>query len=380
MFKNKKNLDQIYDSEQIKKEVNELIEANPQASRTEIRSILLKKRNDIKEAIKNTYLLRVKEFMDNESTIYNDLINDINTAYGEDLMSSYSKLSEKQKQMLKETRFLRSEEGKLDSIIKNDPVNTNVSKYMRKYISTDKAQSLYRGVVDRIRTECKKVDAYAGVTNGFGSSKEFYDWLYNKQDSFRFYDGPDEFKSKYSYQIDKDILGHGLKPTYSKDTCAFVPKYINSMFESRGTARGNLPLGVSNGREPGERVRRANPDIKYYSVYATVFGKSSHLLMVRSCTNMHEAFWIYKLCKEYSVRRTAALFFQYGFITREVYLALVNREVEDDSGLAKPNDNDKRDAEYYIERKELFNKIEAEIMKYTIPELERMSKYIVKIK
>ena len=43
--------------------------------------------------------------------------------------------------------------------------------------------------------------------------------------------------------LDKDILYKGNK-VYSRETCIFVPKRINSLFTKRDNARGDSPIGV----------------------------------------------------------------------------------------------------------------------------------------
>lgn len=43
--------------------------------------------------------------------------------------------------------------------------------------------------------------------------------------------------------LDKDILVKGNK-VYSRDTCCFVPREINCLFERCGATRGNHPIGV----------------------------------------------------------------------------------------------------------------------------------------
>ena len=48
-------------------------------------------------------------------------------------------------------------------------------------------------------------------------------------------------------ELDKDILYKGNK-IYSRDTCIFVPKRINSLFTKRDNARGKDPIGVKPSR------------------------------------------------------------------------------------------------------------------------------------
>ena len=48
-----------------------------------------------------------------------------------------------------------------------------------------------------------------------------------------------------NYELDKDILFNGIV-TYSPQTCAFIPKWLNQFMSSEGSIikRGSLPLGV----------------------------------------------------------------------------------------------------------------------------------------
>lgn len=60
----------------------------------------------------------------------------------------------------------------------------------------------------------------------FSNFKKFYDANYRE-----------------GFELDKDILFPGNK-VYSKDTCVFVPQYLNNLLTDSGRARGDLPLGV----------------------------------------------------------------------------------------------------------------------------------------
>ena len=58
-------------------------------------------------------------------------------------------------------------------------------------------------------------------------------WLENN-----YYEVPGE-----KMHLDKDILHKGNK-IYSRDTCIFVPKRINSLFTKRDNSRGKDPIGM----------------------------------------------------------------------------------------------------------------------------------------
>lgn len=53
-----------------------------------------------------------------------------------------------------------------------------------------------------------------------------------------------ETKNWENLNLDKDVLVPGNK-VYSPGTCAFIPKYINSLFTQSDSIRGEYPLGVS---------------------------------------------------------------------------------------------------------------------------------------
>lgn len=81
---------------------------------------------------------------------------------------------------------------------------------------------------------------YVGCTMEYSSFQDFSEWC-QQQYGYRELDT----KGKY-WNLDKDILIQGNK-VYSKETCIFVPEYVNSAFRSRPT-RG-LPRGVYLNRD-----------------------------------------------------------------------------------------------------------------------------------
>lgn len=46
------------------------------------------------------------------------------------------------------------------------------------------------------------------------------------------------------WELDKDLLLHGSKH-YSKESCVYVPKWLNRFVNTHDAARGGLPIGVS---------------------------------------------------------------------------------------------------------------------------------------
>ena len=89
--------------------------------------------------------------------------------------------------------------------------------------------------------------------------------------------------------LDKDILCKGNK-IYSRDTCIFVPKRINSLFAKRDNDRGKNPIGVG-----------PTSSGKYRAYCCDENGKYKHL---GSYSSEEEAFQVYKNYKENLIKRT----------------------------------------------------------------------------
>ena len=89
--------------------------------------------------------------------------------------------------------------------------------------------------------------------------------------------------------LDKDILCKGNK-IYSRETCIFVPKRINSLFAKRDNDRGKNPIGVG-----------PTSSGKYRAYCCDENGKYKHL---GSYSSEEEAFQVYKNYKENLIKRT----------------------------------------------------------------------------
>ncbi len=234
-------------------------------------------------------------------------------------------------------------------------------------------QSKYGGIVDRSYNNNGHSPAYSDISNEFECFREFAKWFYDEQDSFRVFKHNVENVKSYEYQLDKDLIGGilGVRE-YSRRTCVFLPKYLNTMLETNAGQRRDLPIGVTMGRvlqKTGEQT---------YSVYTTVFGKTSHILIDRSAPDMHIAHNEYKLCKEYLIRRNAEEFYKRGLITPIVYYALLTYVVKDDTSLAESNVTLYRLAYSRLvnEKRNVLHKLEEKFQEYTIPELDKMTNYI----
>ena len=89
--------------------------------------------------------------------------------------------------------------------------------------------------------------------------------------------------------LDKDILCKGNK-IYSRDTCIFVPKKINSLFIKSDNSRGKDPIGVTQVASGNYQVRCNNG-----------YGKSVYL---GSYLTKEESFRVYKQYKEKIIKET----------------------------------------------------------------------------
>ena len=89
--------------------------------------------------------------------------------------------------------------------------------------------------------------------------------------------------------LDKDILYKGNK-VYSRETCIFVPKRINSLFTKRDNARGDSPIGVYPVPSGNYQVHCNNG-----------YGKLDYL---GTYLTKKEAFQVYKQYKEKVIKET----------------------------------------------------------------------------
>ena len=89
--------------------------------------------------------------------------------------------------------------------------------------------------------------------------------------------------------LDKDILYKGNK-VYSRETCIFVPKRINSLFVKRDNDRGNSPIGTTPNSSGNYQVQCWNGNGKY--------------IYLGSYSTKEEAFQVYKKYKEKLIKET----------------------------------------------------------------------------
>lgn len=123
----------------------------------------------------------------------------------------------------------------------------------------------------------------------------------------------DNFRPGLELELDKDILVKGNK-VYSPKTCCLVPHRINCLLEKNDSLRGDRLIGVYRDHATGE-----------YTSSIKMFKECKFLGRFKT---EDEAFGAYKLAKEAYIKLVATIHFTNGYITRDVYLALLNYEVE----------------------------------------------------
>ena len=117
-----------------------------------------------------------------------------------------------------------------------------------------------------------------------------------------------------TFHLDKDILNKGNKQ-YSPENCRIIPRAINGLFTTCGSARGDLPVGVTR-----EKDR--------YRSRVMCFGKS---ISLGTYDTVEEAFESHKIGKEAHVKVVASKYLDGDYtehVDMDVYNALMKHEVE----------------------------------------------------
>ena len=157
---------------------------------------------------------------------------------------------------------------------------------------------------------CYAPSSSGGRNNSYVDCEVCEEWL-TFSNFKRWFEDPENGYQE-GYHLDKDILVKGNKK-YSPTTCCFVPREINLAMPKNDKQRGNLPIGVSQDNRT-----------KSYRCSLSIYGKT----YCRYASSIEEAFEIYKYTKEDYLKRKARDFFRKGAITKKVYNALMNYEVE----------------------------------------------------
>lgn len=135
------------------------------------------------------------------------------------------------------------------------------------------------------------------------------EWLYFSNFK-KWFDNPDNGYID-GYHLDKDILVKGNN-IYSHDTCCFVPQEVNKLFTKHDSKRGLLPIGVS----------------KSGSGYIVNINGSKFRKYIGYFKDVESAFNAYKKEKEAYIKEIAYKYFNDGKITKKVYDALMNYQVD----------------------------------------------------
>ena len=146
--------------------------------------------------------------------------------------------------------------------------------------------------------------AYTGASNLFESFQDFAQWCQDQPG----YGCKDALGN--TWEIDKDILVKGNK-TYSKDTCCFVTRRINSMFTSCRSARGETPIGVSFIENRGK-----------YRSYCNSEGRFLHLGHFDDALLANRAWQVEKVRV---IRSAASKYLDSQGAAPSVYLAIIGR-------------------------------------------------------
>lgn len=118
-------------------------------------------------------------------------------------------------------------------------------------------------------------------------------------------------------ELDKDILCKGNK-IYSPDTCVFVPRKINQIFNKNQNIRGEYPIGVRFRKDCNKYETRCS----MYD-YKTSKYKIFHIGYFKT---VEEAFDSYKEFKERYIKNVANIYKKY--IPQNLYEALYLYSVE----------------------------------------------------
>jgi hypothetical protein len=114
--------------------------------------------------------------------------------------------------------------------------------------------------------------------------------------------------------VDKDILNKGNK-LYSPNNCIIVPERINTLFIKSNKVRGNLPIGVSIGKNTNDNIFLCRCNTLNKSVYLGHY------------STPEDAFYLgYKPFKESYIKQVANEY--RDNIPQELYNAMMNYVVE----------------------------------------------------
>ena len=173
---------------------------------------------------------------------------------------------------------------------------------------SDREYVLWKGVLERCYSE--RILSKHPTYRGCFMSEDWLTYSNFKADIQRMRNFEME-----GFQLDKDILIKGNK-LYSKNTCCFLPRDINTLVINRKLHRGEYPVGVRSRNDGG-----SNP----FEASCSMNGRRHYL---GSYESAYEAFLVYKRFKEDAVKAKANHY--KDILGIGIYNALMNWSIEID--------------------------------------------------
>lgn len=125
-----------------------------------------------------------------------------------------------------------------------------------------------------------------------------------------------EHSGREGFELDKDLTVPNSK-IYSPETCAFVPKEVNSLLLTTNKIRGKHPVGVHEKNSKNKTFFCAG--IRKWGVKKSI--------SLGSYDTPELAFSAYKKAKEDYIKEVAERHFQKGNISEKIYNNLINWEI-----------------------------------------------------
>lgn len=182
-------------------------------------------------------------------------------------------------------------DSKVCGIATNDIENAYDGNKALKWYET------WKGMIRRCYDQSclRRSPTYIGctVSDEWKIASKFKEWLDNQH--------IDE-----DYQLDKDILVHGNR-VYGPETCCFIPRQLNALFNDRVAKRGDYPQGVY--------FHKAT---KKYLAKLSSYGKTNYLGLFDDMDEAHE---VYIQAKISYCNEVINNLFNIGKITEEIAVA-----------------------------------------------------------
>lgn len=187
-------------------------------------------------------------------------------------------------------------------------VGVNDADYVTQKFHT--TQDATGKVINKVVWRCPFYDRWCGMlaraySEVYKKSSPHYDGVTVCEDwhTFSNFKAWMEIRNWEGMDLDKDIIDKGNK-VYSPETCAFIPKELNSLLTNMKNSCGELPVGVTLVKRTGRYCTRVNINGKhtYFGSYLTVDEasrkyveqKQIHIKNVASKWKGHIDFRVYK--------------------------------------------------------------------------------------